>query len=884
MTKSDALARVERKLRSLDKWMPSAKKQNSWKAVGRSLTFVQFVNKVYPRYVWYRHCQVLATVLQEVADGKRKRVMVFMAPRHGKSILSSRLFAAYMVYRYPDKFVAIASYGMELAQTFSRAARQHFEDSGQVLEGAKSVKHWETPQGGGLWAAGVGGSATGRGFGSCFPEDVMVATEMGKIRIRTLCQLQHPPRVLSFNHESRRLEWKRIVATSVRSSQNFIQISTDKGNTLRCTPEHPIFSVECGYRQAIGLVPGQTVIQIESLPKMRGLRLCDFAGNHMPPLLRQSSELSICGDLPFVRKSIRENSIRNRKSIEERPYRFLLQQGLCSSAPFSEESSNVQILQSSPDFYEIHLPLQRLQKKALVFPIQKTAFFQSIKQFCAKIKRHKVWALFRYFSCPILKECLLFKRLSECRSFKANDWAREQPLQKWNKLRPVVQGDGSSHQGKGQSFLCSVRVAGKDDANEATIKEWGMPGSVQHKNSPYRRKSEKQFSRESSNVVRWLPWHSSQDGRCWQAVPVSSNEELCGAFEPVYDIQVEGNHNFFANEILVHNCGIIDDPIKSAEEAASETIKAKQKDWYSSVFYTRAEPDAAIVLIQTRWAEDDLAGWLLKQEQDEEPENWHIVNFEAIKEILPPEFPPSCTVEPDWRSPGEALCPERYDLRKLQKFRARISDYFFSALYQQRPRPMDGNMIKLSWFGRYRVPPESPKMIVLSWDTASKAKELSAYSVCTVWAVTDSGFYVLDMWRDRVEMPTLERMVISLGERWKPNAILIEDKASGTGVIQLVQAKAWLPIVPIEPQSDKLTRLAVESPAIEAGRVWLPEHAPWLPDFEKELISAPNGAFMDICDSVSQFLCWMRSQYTNFEFSSSGRKYVSDTINDYMNL
>jgi predicted phage terminase large subunit-like protein len=497
MPKTSALQRVERKMRSLDKWLPPKAKQNSWEAIGRSLTFVQFVNKVYPKYVWYRHCKALAAVLQEVADGKRKRVMVFMPPRHGKSILSSRLFAAYMVYRYPDKFVAIASYGMELAQTFSRAARQHFEDAGQTLEGAKSIKHWETPQGGGLWAAGVGGAATGRGFGSV---------------------------------------------------------------------------------------------------------------------------------------------------------------------------------------------------------------------------------------------------------------------------------------------------------------------------------------------------------------------------------------------------GIIDDPIKSAEEAASETIKAKHKDWYSSVFYTRAEPDAALLIIQTRWAEGDLSGWLLEQEQDDEPERWHIVNFEAIKEEVPPEFPESCTVEPDWRVPGEALCPERYDLRKLQKFRTRISDYFFSALYQQRPRPMDGNMIKLSWFQRYRVPPESPKMVVLSWDTASKAKELSAYSVCTVWAVTDSGFYVLDMWRDRVEMPALERMVISLGERWHPNAILIEDKASGTGVIQLVQAKAWLPIIPIEPESDKLTRLAVESPAIEAGRVWLPEHASWLPDFEKELISAPNGAFMDICDSVSQFLCWMRSQYTEFEFSSSGKKRVADTIDDYLNL
>jgi predicted phage terminase large subunit-like protein len=493
MPKTSALARVERKLRSLDKWMPP---QSKIKAAPRTpLSFREFVNEVYPRYVWYRHCEVLAQVLQDVADGKRKRVMVFLAPRHGKSQLASRLFPAYMLYRHPDKFVAISSYGMELAQTFSRAARQHYMDAGGAMrDDAKSVKHWETPEGGGLWVAGVGSAATGRGFGSC---------------------------------------------------------------------------------------------------------------------------------------------------------------------------------------------------------------------------------------------------------------------------------------------------------------------------------------------------------------------------------------------------GLIDDPVKSAEEANSETIREKQKDWYSSVWYTRAEPDAALVIIQTRWNEDDLSGWLLAQEEYE-PEHWHIVNFEAIKSDVPTKFPATCTVEPDWRSPGEALCPERYDLVKLQKIKARIGEFFFGALYQQRPYPAEGNIIKLAWFRRYDTPPENPTMIVLSWDTASKAKELSAYSVCTVWFVTESGFYLMDVWRDRVEMPRLQSTVISLGERWAPNAILIEDKASGTGVIQLVQAKAWLPIVPIEPEGDKVTRLAVESPAIEAGRVWLPNHAPWLPEFEKELISAPNGAFLDQCDSVSQFLCWIRSQYTQFEFSSSGAKRTADTIDDYL--
>lgn len=341
--------------------------------------------------------------------------------------------------------------------------------------------------------------------------------------------------------------------------------------------------------------------------------------------------------------------------------------------------------------------------------------------------------------------------------------------------------------------------------------------------------------------------------------------------------------------------GIIDDPIKNAEESLSETIRAKQKDWYSSTFYTREEPwsetdpDGALIIILTRWNEDDLAGWLLEQERSEDEddwEHWHVVSMEAIKSEVPPEVPDTCTLEPDDRAVGEALCPERRPLEKLRRIAKKIGGYFWGALFQQRPYPLEGEMIKLSWFRRYRELP-TPKMIVLSWDTASKAKELSAFSVCGVWYVTDTGFYLAYVWRDRVEMPMLKQTVIDLGHQWNAHAILIEDKSSGTGVIQLVQAEEWLPIIPIEPDSDKLTRLAVESPAIEAGRVWIPEddrQAQWLPAFIKELISVPNAPHMDQCDMVSQFLRYMRSQYTDFEFSSSGKKRVGDTIDDFLNL
>lgn len=346
--------------------------------------------------------------------------------------------------------------------------------------------------------------------------------------------------------------------------------------------------------------------------------------------------------------------------------------------------------------------------------------------------------------------------------------------------------------------------------------------------------------------------------------------------------------------------GIIDDPLKNAEESLSETIREKQKDWYTSTFYTREEPwsetdpDGALIIVLTRWNEDDLAGWQLSQERSEDEddhEHWHVVSLEAIKLPDPLELPETCTLEPDERQVGEALCPERRPLEKLNRIRKKIGEYFWNSLFNQRPYPAEGDLIKLAWFRRYRdLPQEPPQMIVVSWDTANKKGKLKAYTVGGLFYIYPHGSYLVDVWRDKVEMPVLINTIQQFGIEPRetttmPNAILIEDKASGTGAIQIINTAAWLPIIPIEPESDKLTRVIVESPAIQAGGVYLPEndkHHPWLAAFIKEVISVPNSPFMDQVDMLTQFLHWKRKLFVSIEHHSSGKKRVADTVDDYL--
>ena len=166
--------------------------------------------------------------------------------------------------------------------------------------------------------------------------------------------------------------------------------------------------------------------------------------------------------------------------------------------------------------------------------------------------------------------------------------------------------------------------------------------------------------------------------------------------------------------------GDIDDPVKDDQEAQSVVIRGRAIDWYESVWSTRMAPDAALAVTMTRWHEQDLVGYLLEREAGDSPECWHVVNMQAIYD---PEnmidLPASCTLEPDWREPGGALCPERYPVKVLREIEQRRGPRVWASLYQQYPRPRDGSMFKWADFeGRFLDAIPAGMSWVAYWDTA----------------------------------------------------------------------------------------------------------------------------------------------------------------------
>jgi predicted phage terminase large subunit-like protein len=292
---------------------------------------------------------------------------------------------------------------------------------------------------------------------------------------------------------------------------------------------------------------------------------------------------------------------------------------------------------------------------------------------------------------------------------------------------------------------------------------------------------------------------------------------------------------------------VIDDPLKDYAEANSETVRRTLYDWFCSVAYTRLAPGGAIVLVQTRWHEDDLAGRLLANNFGDE---WEVLCLPAIAEH-----------DESFRREGEALWPDRFGLAELERRRIAIGGRAWASLYQQRPAAAEGVIFKRDWLQFYRPPlTVAPNRIVQSWDTAYKKGTENDFSVCTTWAVADNGYYLLHLWRGRVDFPELKRVLVSLAEKWKPNAILVEDRASGQSLIQELKNSTALPIIPVKVDSDKQTRAQAVTPLMEAGKIFLPESAPWVSDFIEEMACFPNGIHDDVVDSTTQALNYLREE------------------------
>ena len=545
-------------------------------------------------------------------------------------------------------------------------------------------------------------------------------------------------------------------------------------------------------------------------------------------------------DVHVLREAVRAAEVRSPEVGTVGVDRVLLQQNVQPGAPRGEERQEVRRL------YETSGSDHAVTELEILLPgLSERGIYETLGADLPTMRRG--------VSAEAFKAGLLRQELRQYGAQDTDDWSGELPLQGRQFLRILIQPDEAAGAGEGRGLRGMRDGAGS-----------GLP-------SP-ERGCEGQHSAEPDNDVPPTSRHSSQV----QYDTLRLVERLSGERHSVYDLQVEDAGCFFAGGILVGNCLIIDDPVKNAEEADSADQREKVKEWYNSTAYTRLAPGGGVLIIQTWWHDDDLAGWLqtmMKEGHDDE----HVDQFQVIKypaiaehdEWLDPETDLIVDEKPDHpdarllRHKGEPLHEARYDLDKLLRIKAQNKGgRWWSALYQQNPVPDDGAYFLKEHFRRGQVPQKEKCNVYIAWDFAISEKKQSDYTVGTVGLQDDDDvLHVADQVRFKSgDAFFIVEAILNLSERWySPNLLMgFEDGQIWRAIEALLkkrmkERRIYPSIVVLKPITDKMARARPLQGRMQQGMVSFSMHGEWYDSCRMEMLRFPAGVHDDQVDS----LAWM---------------------------
>lgn len=366
------------------------------------------------------------------------------------------------------------------------------------------------------------------------------------------------------------------------------------------------------------------------------------------------------------------------------------------------------------------------------------------------------------------------------------------------------------------------------------------------------------------------------------------SKQYRGLFEPSWDLRADQNQKLkFENTKSGHRFStsvggsvtgeggdylLLDDPI-NALDSNSKVILEDTNEWYDIAWSTRANNQNAHckILIMQRLHEKDTTGHILsKQTRPLKSERAHLV-FQA-------RFDPTAKIKSESPipfkdprvTPGELLWPDRFDQKAINQLAADLDatglGQSFSQL-QQEPRPATGGLFKRDWWRRYEKPPSLINEIIVFIDAAQKPGITNDFSALATWARCADGYYLLDLWRGKVDTPTLEAITMQKYLLIRPNGMVIEDKSAGSSLIQyLVRLdNPLIPVLPYNPRGDKEVRASAATPAVEAGKCFLPSRKiishddagneiDLIEEFINEHERFPKGAHDDLVDTTSMMI------------------------------
>jgi predicted phage terminase large subunit-like protein len=283
---------------------------------------------------------------------------------------------------------------------------------------------------------------------------------------------------------------------------------------------------------------------------------------------------------------------------------------------------------------------------------------------------------------------------------------------------------------------------------------------------------------------------------------------------------------------------IIDDP-HSEQDAMSLNAFDNAYEWYTSGPRQRLQPGGQIVLVMTRWSKKDLTGILLKNQKEVKGDQWEVVEFPAIIDE-----------QPVW--------PEYWKLEELEKVKVTLPVAKWNAQWMQKPTSEEGAIIKREWWQVWDKD-ELPYVdyVIQSYDTAFLKKETADYSAITTWGVfypdSDSkpNLILMDSIKERYEFPELRRVALDQYNYWKPDMVIVEQKASGTPLTHELR-QMDIPVMTFTPSrgNDKHVRVNTCAPLFEAGLIWAPDRK-FAEEVVEECAAFPHGDHDDLVDSMT---------------------------------
>ena len=303
---------------------------------------------------------------------------------------------------------------------------------------------------------------------------------------------------------------------------------------------------------------------------------------------------------------------------------------------------------------------------------------------------------------------------------------------------------------------------------------------------------------------------------------------------------------------------IMDDPLNPSQ-AASPRLRMRANHWFDHTLSSRLNDKRTgrMLLVMQRLHEEDLTGHLLAKG------GWEHLCLPAMA-----ASPITISIGRFLKTmaEGELLQPERESLQTLAELKRDLGSHGFAAQYLQSPVAAEGEMIRREWLCTAPLPKEFER-IIQSWDTAIKAGETNDRTACVTIGIAERVYYILDVTVVKMEYTSLKRTIAEMAEKFAPQAILIEDKASGQSLLQDLRHGSALPVIPILPKGDKIYRTARITPLLEAGRVCFVHHSAWMAELEAELLAFPRGRYDDQVDALTQGLLWLEER-------SYGQSYI----------